>query len=288
MGNAYRKLTLFFLLALATLVSGQDVLAQVTLASVRQAGVLRHAVGNSNPHGYIDASGQAKGYEVEILQRVSQKLGIPKVETIVTKFGALIPGLKAGRFDVISDGMYIKSERCEQVRFTDPHTMLGEGAVVLKGNPKKVRGIEELAKDRSIRIGITTGGATHKTFLMAGGQPDQIFEFADRSAMAAALKAGRIDVALVSAMGALGLYKVDPNFELVTDFRQYYDKSGKPVVNYVGFGFRPEDKELADAFNREIQAFMKTDEYREILKRYEVSSAMIPAAGTTAEAVCRS
>src|SRR5687768_10809338 len=99
MRNAYRKRTLFVLLALATLSIGQDELAEVALATLRQAGVLRHAVGNSNPHGYIDSSGQAKGYEVENLHRVSQKLGIPKVETMVTKLGALIPGLKAGRFD---------------------------------------------------------------------------------------------------------------------------------------------------------------------------------------------
>jgi polar amino acid transport system substrate-binding protein len=73
---------------------------------------------------------------------------------------------------------------------------------------------------------------------------------------------------------------------LVETFRPLY-KDGKPVVSYAAYAFRPEDNDLADAFNRELQAFMKTEEYRSIMKRYKVSEALFPPPGATAEAACR-
>ena len=52
------------------------------------------------------------------------KLGVKKVDAVLTEWGALIPGLKAGRFDVIAAGMYITPERCKQVAFADPQNQI--------------------------------------------------------------------------------------------------------------------------------------------------------------------
>ena len=66
--------------------------AQTTVESLRSAGVIRHGIANDSPHGFLDSSGRTVGYEVEILQHVVQKLGIPKVEFAVTTFGAFDSG----------------------------------------------------------------------------------------------------------------------------------------------------------------------------------------------------
>ena len=184
--------------------------------------------------------------------------------------------------------MYIRAERCRQVSFADPHIMFAEGAVVRKGNPKKVGGVEDLIKDPSIRIGLTTGGSQQKTFLMGGGKQEQLQDYPDRATLVAALKTGRIDVALLTTTGAIGMADLskDDDFELVEDFKPLY-KDGKPLVSYAAYAFRPEDKSLRDAFNAELRAFMKTDEYRSIMKRYKVGESMMPPTDMTAEAACR-
>ena len=63
------------------------------------------------------------------------------------------------------------------------------------------------------------------------------------------------------------------------------DMSGTAVASYVniadvngGFAFRPEDKELRDAFNAALVEFRKTDDYKKILGTYGLSEASIKAA----------
>lgn len=130
--------------------------AQTTLDSLRKSGI-KHGIANDTPYGYTDPAGKTIGIEVEITQQIMGKLGVTAYEPVITTFGALIPGVKAKRFDVASDGIYIRAERCRQVFFSDPHLMFGEGIVVKKGNPKKVLSVDDLAKDPTLRIGMTTG-----------------------------------------------------------------------------------------------------------------------------------
>lgn len=261
--------------------------SQTSLDSLRSTGV-KHGIANDTPYGYTDQSGKTVGIEVEITQHILGKLGITGYEPIVTTFGALIPGVKAGRFHLASDGIYIRPERCKQVRFSDPHIVFGEGAVVKKGNPKKVHGVVDLAKDPSIRIGMTTGGSQHKTFLMAGGKMEQIQDYPDRATLVAALKSDRIDVALLTTMGAISMYETnkDADFELVEDFKPY-EKDGKPVVSYAAFAFHPDDKDFAAAFNTELQAFIRTPAYAELMKKYGLKTSMLPPVGMTAEEACK-
>lgn len=261
--------------------------AQTTVESLVKAGSVKHGIANDTPYGYYDQSGQLVGIEVEVAKKILANLGIKGYDPVVTTFGALIPGLKANRFDLASDAMYIRPERCEQAYFADPHLMFGEGAVVKKGNPKNVLGVEDLVKDKSVRIGMTTGGAQHQSFLKAGGDPNQLVDYPDRATLVAALKSGRIDVALLTAMGAITMYETnkDADFELVEDFKPLFI-DGKPIVSYAAFAFRPEDKQFADAFSAELQKLIRTSEYADLMVKYGLKPSMLPPEGATAEAAC--
>jgi polar amino acid transport system substrate-binding protein len=47
---------------------------------------------------------------------------------VLTEWGSLIPGLNAGRFDIITAGMYITPKRCKNVAFTDPMGVFAEAS----------------------------------------------------------------------------------------------------------------------------------------------------------------
>jgi hypothetical protein len=63
-----------------------------------------------------------------------------------------------------------------------------------------------------------TGGAEDRSFVAGGGNRDQVSDFTDRAALAAAVKSGRIDVGLVTAVGAAAAVANDPELELISPF----------------------------------------------------------------------
>ncbi len=67
---------------------------------------------------------------------------------MLTEFGSLIPGLQAGRFDIIAAGMFVNPKRCEQVQFSEPTYGIGQAFLVAEGQPE---GHRRLRLDRRQR-----------------------------------------------------------------------------------------------------------------------------------------
>ena len=70
-------------------------------------------------------------------------MGIAEVDGVLTEFGSLIPGLKAGRFDIIAAGMFVKPDRCAQILFSEPTYAIGQAFAVKAGNPEGHRDYAE-------------------------------------------------------------------------------------------------------------------------------------------------
>ena len=111
----------------------QESAQESTLDRVMREGVIR--VGNENPYAFAKPDGTLSGEAVEVARAVFEDMGIGEMEGVLTEFGSLIPGLQAGRFDVITAGMYVNPNRCEQVLFADPEYKIGEALIVAAGNP---------------------------------------------------------------------------------------------------------------------------------------------------------
>ncbi|MDX1522826.1 MAG: transporter substrate-binding domain-containing protein, partial [Anaerolineae bacterium] len=106
-----------------------------TLERIQREGVVRVGFANENPYAFAKPDGTLSGEAVEVARAVFQALGVEEMEGVLTEFGSLIPGLQAGRFDVITAGMYVNPNRCEQILFADPEYQIGEALVVEAGNP---------------------------------------------------------------------------------------------------------------------------------------------------------
>ena len=87
--------------------------AETTLQRIQRTGEVRIGYANEAPFAYTAPDGTVTGESPEIAKKVFAKLGVKKVDAVLTEWGSLIPGLKAGRFDVIAAGMYITPERCK-------------------------------------------------------------------------------------------------------------------------------------------------------------------------------
>src|SRR5690606_33240257 len=114
-------------------------LQAVTLLQIQERGVLRVAVANDIPYGYRDLENQPQGVGPDVARHIAKQLGIKNIEWISTTFSALIPGLRARRFDMAAAEMAILPQRCGHVLFSQPNSSYGENLLVAKGNPDQDR-----------------------------------------------------------------------------------------------------------------------------------------------------
>jgi polar amino acid transport system substrate-binding protein len=179
-----------------------------------------------------------------------------------TEFGALIRELKAGRFDVIAAGMYVLPERCAQISFSEPTYMatnlLGQGFAVRPGNPKGLHGYEDVARDGSVRLGVVAGGVEISHARALGVGDYQLVIFPDTAAAADGVRSGRVDAYAATALTVKALVDRDPKrLERAQPFRNPVI-GGKTALGYGAFGFRKEDTDLLEAFNRHLLVFRGT------------------------------
>jgi polar amino acid transport system substrate-binding protein len=248
---------------------------------------IRHGIANDSPYGYLGKDGEIVGIEVELARQVLTAMGAKQIEPTVTTFGGLIPGIQAGRFDLSSDGIYIRPERCAVVQFATPHFMFGAGAFVKKGSSlTKATSMEDLAHNTSLRLGKLTGGAEDKSFVAAGGDRSQVSDFTDRAALGAAVKSDRIDVGLVTAMGAAAAVANDPELELISPLRPP-TVNGKLFVYYAAFAFSKEDSALVEDFSKRLKAIVQSPAYKDMLARFHAPVDVVPSPDADAAEICK-
>ena len=88
-----------------------------TLERVKEQGYIRVAFANEAPYAYATAAGKLTGEAPEIARAIFKKMGIDQIDGVLTEWASLIPGLRAGRFDVITAGMFVLPKRCKQIHF---------------------------------------------------------------------------------------------------------------------------------------------------------------------------
>ncbi len=244
--------------------------AAADLAAIQKAGVLRVAVANEIPYGYMDMNGEAKGVGPDVAKQIAQALGIGKIEWTTTNFGSLIPGLKANRYDMVAAEMAILPQRCEQVLFSEPNSSYGEGLLVAKGNPKDIHDYESFASSGN-KIAIMAG-ADQLEMLQALKVPDaQIVTISNNADAISTVSTGRADGYAATSLTVGQLAAKSDKVEAAKDFKDPV-VDGAPVRSWGGFTFDKDSAALRDAVNAELAKFKKTPAWEKILSDYGFSA----------------
>jgi polar amino acid transport system substrate-binding protein len=253
-----------------------------TLDRVREAGLVRVGYANEAPYAYRDtASGRVTGEAPEIARVVFTRLGVGEIEGVLTEFGSLIPGLQAGRFDVIAAGMYVTPERCAEVAFSDPSYAVGEGFIVAAGNPLALHGYEAVRERADATLGVVSG-TIERTYALRLGIPEsRLVTFPDALAAMAAVRAGRVSAYAGTALTVQSLLAKKPAG--VEQALPFTDPSidGRTVRGYGAFAFRRDDRDLVEAFNRHLEAFVGTPEHLALVAPFGFTRAQLPEGADT-------
>jgi polar amino acid transport system substrate-binding protein len=267
-----RRLLAGAVLALALPAHAESPLAQ----KIADSGKVVIGIANEAPYGFTAADGTVTGEAPEIAKHVLSEMGVKEVEGVITEFGSLIPGLNAGRFDMIAAGMFLTPERCQQITFSEPTYGIGQAFLIKEGNPKNIHNYDDVAANSDVTLAVM-GGAIEGQYAQQAGVPmGQLLVVPDRAAGTAAVEAGRADAFaltsltigdIVEARGAgSGLAKTDA-FSMV---------AGQNVKGHGGFGFRNEDAEFVDQFNEKLTAFIGTPEHLALVEPFGFTKDELP------------
>lgn len=138
--------------------------AQDALARVKESGALK--VGTETafaPFDFIDA-GTHSGLNVDLYDEIAKELGV-KIEWVLLPWEGVLPGLEAGKFDIVGGPATITKQRMERYRFTPP---VAEATVALL----KRAGDEAVKKPEDVAGKVVGGGK-------ASAQLDQLKAFVD-------------------------------------------------------------------------------------------------------------
>ncbi|MGN6097507.1 MAG: ectoine/hydroxyectoine ABC transporter substrate-binding protein EhuB [Bosea sp. (in: a-proteobacteria)] len=256
--------------------------AETTKERILREGRIVIGIHNRSPWGFRDEkTGKPTGWHPDILKAAFADLGVTNLEFQVTEFGALIPGLLAGRFDAVASGLAITPERCKQVAFGAPDLQAPDAAIVLAGNPKKIHGYADIASNADIVMGAGRGSVVTANAAAAGVPTSRMLLFPDIESNLSALRAGRIDTALMASPTVIGLLagKGGTGLERAAPF-----DVGKAQTNFAAIAFRKEDVDLRATYDEQLAKLKGSEVFAAIMKKYGFGDPeTVPAGITTAE-----
>jgi polar amino acid transport system substrate-binding protein len=248
------------LISVATIACAQSVTAPPSVAS---AGKLVYCSDISGPPlGYFDENGVAVGSDIDIGTEIAKRLGV-KVEFKNTAFSAIIPALQAKQCDAIISQLFDKPARREVVDFVD-YMYSSESFLVPKGNPKNIRGLDDLS---GLKVAVENGTTIqslvddqNKKFAAAGKPQAQVIVFPKDSDARQALQIGQVDAYGTTLESAAFFFKTAGHV---------FDIGGDPFNKIkAGIATRKGENDMHEAIDKAFQAMKADGTYKTILAKW--------------------
>ena len=113
------------------------------LDSVLAAGKIVVGVeGTYPPFTYHDGDGELVGFDVEVAERIAEKLGV-EVEFVEAAWDSLLIGIDSGRLDLVVNAVSITEDRAEKYDFTAPYYYEAR-RVIVRAEDDSIQSAEDL------------------------------------------------------------------------------------------------------------------------------------------------
>ena len=210
------------------------------------------------PLQFVDASGELKGMNLELAAELGKRLCL-KPETVRMDFPAMIPALKAARFDGINTGMFFTEER-SKVMWTIPYAMAAIDIVALPGSKRTLASADALS---DLSVGVEADSyqerwlkEREKDNVAKGRKSIRILSFPTASEVMAGLRAGQFDLAAFPNYAGGAFVKAGQATMLLPA------QGASPTM--MSFRSRP----VADAVVKAFNDMIKDGTYDRILDQY--------------------
>ena len=224
------------------------------LEQIKADGTLKIGTeGTYAPFTFHDASGTLTGFDVEIAQEVSKRLGI-KPQFVETNWDGMFAGLDAKRFDMVANEVSIRPDRLEKYDFSDPYIVSKAVLIVHKDNTdiKTWTDLKGKKSAQSLTSNLTDIAKQNGAEIVGTDGFNQAIDL---------LLSKRVDATVNDGLSFLDLKKHKPDVALKVVAEQ-------PEGSQSGLQFRKGNPELVAAVNKAL-ADMKSDgTYLKISQKY--------------------
>jgi len=214
------------------------------------------------PMGFEEKNGQYVGFDIDLAQAVSEKLGI-QIKFQPIDWDMKETELQNGTIDAIWNGYTATDERKEKVAFTIPY--MENQQVLVSKKSQNIQSVKDMSKKV---LGAQAGSSGYLDF---EEQPDLLKslvkdqkanQYQSFNEALIDLKNNRIDALLID--------RVYANYYLQSEgiLSDYNVFSAGFESEAFAVGVRPADKTLLDALNQVLVALYKEGKFQEISKKW--------------------
>ncbi len=159
------------------------------------------------PEMYLDSAGQPAGYDVDLLNKLADDLGVT-LDIKNLDFNGLIPGLQSKQFDLVSVGLNATDERKKVVDFSRGYVPYTSVLAVKQDNsdPATIDNFNQAGKVITALQGSTGEQLAKKTFPNA-----TVTGFPDQNAALLEVATGRADGSVLEDYILAQFQKANPN-----------------------------------------------------------------------------
>lgn len=253
-----------------------------TLEKAQEEGSITLAVASEQPYSWVE-NGEPTGATIAMHEQIFKNLGIDELKIEEVDWNSLIPGLNAGRWDVVSAGMSILPERCAEAAFSDPEIMYTTTLVVPAGNPKNLTDLDSVAEAGDVTLAVQSG-AIEEGYAEDLGIANTV-QVDSAQAGIEIVQSGRADAFTLTAVSLNWMTEGMDDVETTEAFVQEIDG-----VEQIGAGatvFRQDDTELLEAYNEELAKITGDEQtYLDLVEPFGFTAENLPPADLTTEQLC--
>ena len=205
------------------------------------------------PFETTNEKGEIIGFDVDVANAICKEIQATckfKGEA----FDALIPNLKAKRFDASISAIDITDARAKQVLFSDAYYDSTASYVTLKG-----KATLESAKNVGVQ-----NGTTFQQYTVAETKQYTTKAYASLQSAILDLKSGRIDMIFGDTAVLADMISKEPEMQFVGE--KVANK--KYFGNGLGIAMHKSNKELAEQLNKGLAAIQANGEYQKIYDKW--------------------
>lgn len=230
------------------------------LNDVKQRGVLRVGIRiDDPPHGFVDAQGKWVGFDVDVANAISKRLGVRLELTTVDEL-TRISFIQNGKIDLAMASISKTQKRAATVDFSETYFFSTQSFLVRKG---QISSLKDLAGKRVGADRGSSASANWQAFLKAHGYADtgDIVLYGDKHAAVDAVKQGVI-------VGWAEDYEILASFAKNEPSLAVLNEPGGIGLKLDGIAMRKNDSTLMLSVNLALQDIAATGEYRTIYDRW--------------------
>ena len=238
-------------------------------ADLVEPGTLQLAINPTlPPQQFVDDQGELQGLNVELARELGRHLCLATT-FVRMDFPAMVPALRAARFDGIDTGMFWTDER-SRLMYMVPYAQQAIGVIGMASSNLKIASFDDLAgRTAGIEIGTyqeRKAKEANEDMARRGLKPITLLTFTTATDAAAALRAGQVEVVVVVEDAARSIGKQRGMQLLLTGY------AGTDIT----FGFR--SKAVAEAAAQAFTAIRAEGAYDALFDRFGMAKLPGPFA----------